>query len=575
MADPTVGEILDGRYEVLSLLGRGGMGSVYKARQLNLDRIVAIKVPSDRVLANPDFAKRFIREAHLCAKVSHPHIVAIFDVREGEQPYIVMEFVDGMPLNQYLHEEATTLFVSDLLEIVGQVCEGLDAAHARHIVHRDIKPANIAVMSGTQQVKIMDFGVARASDAASMTTDGSMLGTPYYMAPEQVQGGEVGPATDLYALAGVVHYLLTGRHVFQGEVATLLYMHVSTPPIAPSRVNPMLPPEVDGVLLRALDKSPQARQSSCQEFWRALCKAMRPVAQLPYSQMFPKSSDRPVPTPSPTAAARTVSSPRSPSASPARPAATPPPASVPLSASAPLPAVPPSPSDSVPTEAMPGRAETLARVRGRSRARRAWLGGVGLGAAALLVLALVAGPRLLPGSRRGSSALPAPMPPQAVPAMAATPASPESPAVLPFSSPSALPVASGVASPAALPSASPAPVPGAPHWLGRAPEEGHYRAGDWLTARWMEDPPAPGAVWVVEVRGPSDAAPVPKRRTADTKLALRLDQPGRYEIAVRPETAVRPESEDRRGSAAGTEGATAAATLRAAFDVAPAEVQPK
>jgi serine/threonine-protein kinase len=286
MADQEPGSVLDGSYEILGVLGSGGMGKVYKARQINLNRTVAIKIPSPQVLENPEFSGRFQREAHLCAQVGHPHIVSIYDVRPGPPPYIVMEYVDGMPLDQFLSEEATTGFVSDLLEIIHQIAQGIDAAHAEGIVHRDIKPANIIITSGNQKVKIMDFGIARASSMATLTVEGAMMGTPFYMSPEQVRGEEVTPAADLYALGCVIYRLFTGHQVFTGEIASLLYKHVSTLPTPPSQRNPMLPPETDQVLLKALAKNPAERFRSAGELSLQLRKALRPLSHLPYSQIF-------------------------------------------------------------------------------------------------------------------------------------------------------------------------------------------------------------------------------------------------------------------------------------------------
>jgi serine/threonine-protein kinase len=303
MVDQQPGSILDESYEILGVLGSGGMGKVYKARQINLNRTVAIKIPSPQVLENPEYSGRFLREAHLCAQVSHPHIVSIYDVRPGPPPYIVMEYVDGMPLDQFLSEEATTIFVSDLLEIIHQMAQGIDAAHARGIIHRDIKPANIVITAGNQKVKIMDFGIARASSMAALTAEGAMMGTPFYMAPEQVRGEEVTPAADLYAFGCVIYRLFTGHQVFTGEIASLLYKHVSTPPTPPSQRNPMLPPETDQVLLKALAKDARERFRSAGELSLQLRKALRPLSHLPYSQIFSQPEGTPVRKSLPTPAA--------------------------------------------------------------------------------------------------------------------------------------------------------------------------------------------------------------------------------------------------------------------------------
>lgn len=302
MADFKKGDILDARYEILGVLGSGGMGRVYRARQLNLNRIVAIKVPSDKMMSSSAFRARFVQEALTCAQISHANVVAIYDVHAGSRPYIVMECAEGLPLNRYVKEEATTIFVSDLLEVIGQICQGLDAAHDQGIVHRDIKPGNILISSDSQQVKIMDFGIARVIDRASVTHEGSMLGTPYYMSPEQIQGKDVTTAADLYSLGCIVYRLLTGKHMFEGELATILFKHVSSSPAAPTLRNPMLPASVDQAVARLLDKIPTNRPKSAMEFHRELRKALRPLAHLPYSQMFPGADGPFVPHNSPVAA---------------------------------------------------------------------------------------------------------------------------------------------------------------------------------------------------------------------------------------------------------------------------------
>ncbi len=288
------GELVDGKYEIQSVLGSGGMGTVYRATQLNLDRTVAIKVPSEKVLENEEFTERFLREAHMCAHVAHPHVVSIFDVHDDPQaPYIVMEYVDGRPLHEFLTEQSTSLFVSDLLDIVGQVCGGLDAAHNKGIIHRDIKPANIVITTLDRQVKLMDFGIARALDQTSITMAGAMMGTPYYMAPEQIQGGDLTGAADIYSMGCVVNKLLTGHNVFEGEVATLIYKHVSVEPDSLLKWNPELPEEIDRVVLRALSKKASERYSTCMEFHRELNKALRSIGHLPYTQIFPSTGDGP------------------------------------------------------------------------------------------------------------------------------------------------------------------------------------------------------------------------------------------------------------------------------------------
>ncbi|MBN1868622.1 serine/threonine protein kinase [Candidatus Sumerlaeota bacterium] len=289
MKDFETGEILDGRYEVLSLLGKGGMGRVYRARQINLDRTVAIKVPSEAVLNNEEYIERFLREAQTCARIAHDNIVAIYDVHEGTLPYIVMEFVDGMQLNHYLHERSRVLSVADLIEMSRQISEGLHAAHSRGIVHRDIKPANIFITRESQRVKIMDFGIARVEGLTSLTMTGAMMGTPFYMAPEQIRGGEVTAATDIYALACLVYQLFTGVLVFDGKLPELIFKHVNEEPVPPSRVNTRLPRAVDDVVLKGLCKDPASRYQSAREFHAELAESLKPICNWSVAALLGKS----------------------------------------------------------------------------------------------------------------------------------------------------------------------------------------------------------------------------------------------------------------------------------------------
>jgi len=287
----STGDILDGRYEILGLLGQGGMGSVFKARQIKLDRIVALKVPNARVMADAVYMKRFEREARTCARLAHDNIVTIYDVMVTEElAYISMEYVDGDPLDQFLAKNFSVLSVADVVDLIGQVCGGLDYAHKRGIVHRDVKPSNIFVTREGRRAKIMDFGIARVSDATALTVDGSVLGTPYYMAPEQIRGEAVGPASDIYALTIVIYKIFTNRLVFDGELTVLIYKHVSEPPTPPRRVNPRLPEDLDECLLRGLEKDPRRRYQSALELFDRLREATVPIGHLALSEVVPPPS---------------------------------------------------------------------------------------------------------------------------------------------------------------------------------------------------------------------------------------------------------------------------------------------
>jgi serine/threonine-protein kinase len=274
-------ERLIGRYLVLSELGRGAMGKVYKARDPQLDRLVAIKtLRTDLGLAPEivaDFKKRFYREAMAAGRLNHPNIVAIHDVLEiAETPYIIMEYVDGRTLSTLLVAEGP-LEPKRAVEIVVQACHALEYAHARGIVHRDIKPANILV-SGGRDVKVSDFGIARIS-GTKFTQTGAMVGSPSYMSPEQVRGTQVDGRSDLFALGVVLYEILCGVDPFSGESpSTVLYkiVHEEPPPV-PDR-NPAVPPVLDAVIHRALAKDPDRRYPTARAFAEALKKAMEPAA---------------------------------------------------------------------------------------------------------------------------------------------------------------------------------------------------------------------------------------------------------------------------------------------------------
>ncbi len=270
-----------GRYLILAELGRGAMGVVYKARDPQLDRLVAIKtLRTDLGLAPEiaaDFKKRFYREAMAAGRLNHPNIVAIHDVLEiDETPYIIMEYVDGETLSTLLVAEGP-LEPKRAVDIVVQACDALEYAHARGIVHRDIKPANILV-SGGRDVKVSDFGIARIS-GTKFTQTGAMVGSPSYMSPEQVRGAAVDGRSDLFALGVVLYEALSGADPFSGESpSTVLYkiVHEEPPPI-PER-NQAVPLVLDAVTRRALAKDPDRRYPSARAFAEALKKAMEPAA---------------------------------------------------------------------------------------------------------------------------------------------------------------------------------------------------------------------------------------------------------------------------------------------------------
>ena len=221
-----------GPYEIAAPLGSGAMGEVYRGRDTRLDREVAVKVLSPQYAADPGFLARFEREARHVARLNHPRIVTVFDCGiDGGTPYIVMELASGRTLRGVL-DEAGQLPAREAAAIAAAVCEALEAAHAAGLVHRDIRPANIVLSDG--QVKVLDFGIARAGDPAGATRTQAVLGTAAYLSPEQASGGPAGPQGDLYSLGCVLYTLLCGRNPFHGDnvvelLHTVSYTHLTLP----------------------------------------------------------------------------------------------------------------------------------------------------------------------------------------------------------------------------------------------------------------------------------------------------------------------------------------------------------
>jgi eukaryotic-like serine/threonine-protein kinase len=250
--------ILGGRYTLLEQLGAGGMAMVYRARDEVLGREVAVKVLSPQFAADPGFLARFEREARHVASISHPRIVTVFDSGIDENtPFIVMELVAGRTLRQVI-DQVGPLPAREAVTIASAVCEALEAAHAAGLVHRDIKPANIVLSGG--EVKVLDFGIARADGPGRATRTQAVLGTAEYLSPEQASGGQVGPQTDLYSLGCVLFEMLTGAPPFTADSALgVAYRQVHDDPGPPSARRPGLAPQLDWITSRMLAKNPADR----------------------------------------------------------------------------------------------------------------------------------------------------------------------------------------------------------------------------------------------------------------------------------------------------------------------------
>jgi beta-lactam-binding protein with PASTA domain/tRNA A-37 threonylcarbamoyl transferase component Bud32 len=265
--------LLGDRYELDGVVGRGGMAEVYRARDLRLDRTVAIKTLRADLARDQTFQARFRREAQSAASLNNPSIVAVYDTGEDLDlssgtpvPFIVMEFVDGRTVRDLLIE-GHRLLPERTLEIVSGVLRALEYSHQAGIVHRDIKPGNVMV-TRNGDIKVMDFGIARAmSDTqATMTQTAQVIGTAQYLSPEQARGERVDARSDLYSTGCLMYELLTGRPPFTGDSpVAIAYQHVRENPIPPSRLDPSLPPWADSIVLKAMAKSANDRYQSAAE----------------------------------------------------------------------------------------------------------------------------------------------------------------------------------------------------------------------------------------------------------------------------------------------------------------------
>jgi serine/threonine-protein kinase len=265
------GERIAGRYTLERELGHGGMGFVFLARDEQLGERVALKVISQTMASDPAAAaERFRREVAAARKITHPNVIRIHDlIEDGARLLLSMEYVDGMTLAAYLGRVGA-LRLDEARHLLAQICDGLGAAHAAGVIHRDLKPGNILI-DVEKRVKVIDFGLAKASFLAGMTATGLILGTPEYMAPEQVRGLPCDTRTDLYSLGALAYHLLVGRPPFAGETPIAIgFAHVTEPPRPPRDLRPELPATIDAALLKALAKSPADRFLDAGELKRAL-----------------------------------------------------------------------------------------------------------------------------------------------------------------------------------------------------------------------------------------------------------------------------------------------------------------
>jgi serine/threonine-protein kinase len=274
------GDLFASRYELLSTLGKGGMGVVYLARDQQLDEEVALKVLRPDVMKeDPTLLDRFKQEIKLARRITHRNVLRTHDFGEAAgTPYISMEYLEGVTLKDLITSKGA-LPIGVGLRIAKQMCQGLEAAHAQGVVHRDIKPQNMLILPETGDLKIMDFGIARVSEVkagtapggSGLTTAGTVMGTPDYIPPEQAQGMPADFRSDIYSLAVVLYEVFTGRLPFNGDtVMKIVLAHIRNPPPPPRTVNDHIPVALENVILRGLRKEPAERYQSVEEMARDL-----------------------------------------------------------------------------------------------------------------------------------------------------------------------------------------------------------------------------------------------------------------------------------------------------------------
>ena len=318
MTGPAIGDVIAG-YRLDELIGRGGMGVVYRATHVALERQGAVKLIAPDLATNEDFRRRFQRESKLAASIDHPHVIPVFDAgEEAGQLYVAMRFVEGTDLAELLTERGR-LAPEEAVAVISQVADGLDAAHAKGLVHRDVKPANVLLESrgAGYHAYLTDFGLVKAVGATSgvLTQTGQWLGTPDYVAPEQIMGAEVDARADVYALGCMLFHAVAGKPPFEREITVAkMYAHITDPPPSLTSVRPDAAPGLDAVIETALGKEPAGRQASAGELAAAAEQAL--TGEAPAGPREAPAPAPTVPAAAPAAAetelARTVPAPRAP-----------------------------------------------------------------------------------------------------------------------------------------------------------------------------------------------------------------------------------------------------------------------
>ena len=272
--DQYIGKMLDDRYEILELIGSGGMANVYKARCHRLNRLVAIKILKSDLADNADFRRRFHDESQAVAQLSHANIVSVYDVSTNpDQEYIVMELIDGITLKQYM-ERRGRMDWRESLHFITQIMRGLSHAHSRGIIHRDIKPQNIMVLRDGS-VKVADFGIACLANQGQTLTQ-EALGSVHYISPEQARGDRIDARSDIYSAGVVLYEMLTGRLPFEGDSAvSVAIQHLSSVPLAPRDIDPSIPEPLELICMKAMNSDPNKRYASADAMIEDLEKFRR------------------------------------------------------------------------------------------------------------------------------------------------------------------------------------------------------------------------------------------------------------------------------------------------------------
>ncbi len=263
--DPYIGKMLDNRYEILEIIGTGGMAMVYKAHCHRLNRLVAIKVLKEELADDADFRRRFQDESQAVAMLSHPNIVSVYDVsHSSDTEYIVMELIDGITLKQYMQQKGALPW-REALHFITQIMKALSHAHSRGIIHRDIKPQNIMILrDGT--VKVADFGIARLVSSTQSTLTQEALGSVHYISPEQAKGSHIDARSDIYSAGVVLYEMLTGRLPFEGDSpVAVAIQHISSVPLSPRELNPDIQEGLEAIVMKAMAQKVQNRYSSADE----------------------------------------------------------------------------------------------------------------------------------------------------------------------------------------------------------------------------------------------------------------------------------------------------------------------